>query len=206
METVLNSKNRCSLPHQALIQNNRQTSECLTNKNSVVDGLIGGEKAAHALQDEIQNHLQEAYPGIDTSSWGIMVVVIASMDALGWAYDRVLKSDPRYPGVNFTAQLRQFSYGFNRGARGTFSFIDVGAGNKLKELTDTKLKETFLLSMLSTRTLLLIHQPTNSIIVIISSVPPLSSCLLCRLPRLWLCLLSQPLQARPGGRFEVIAY
>lgn len=116
---------------------------------SVVDGLIGGEKAAHALQDEIQNHLQAAYPGVDTSSWGIMVVVIASMDSLGWAYDRVLKSNPQYAGVNFTAQLRQFACGFNRGGRGTFSFIDVGAGNKLKELTDTKLKETLHLSMSS---------------------------------------------------------
>lgn len=113
---------------------------------SIKEGLGGGEKAAHALQDEIRKQLKETYPDRDSGSWKIMAVVIASMDNLAHAYNRHLSFKEEYYGINFTASLRQFAVGFNRGARHTFSFVDVGGSKNLKELTDTKLKETFQMS------------------------------------------------------------
>ncbi|CAN8099631.1 unnamed protein product [Discula destructiva] len=107
-------------------------------------GSEGGEKAAHALQDEIRRELRDLYPGTNTNNWGIMVVVIAAMDSLSYAYHNHLAYNEEFSGVtHWPTAVRSFAVGFNRGAHHTFSFVDIGGGKGLKELTDTKLREMF---------------------------------------------------------------
>lgn len=103
--------------------------------------------AAHALENEIRRELQKLYPNTNTNNWKIMVVVIAAMDSLSYAYQNHLAYQDDFVGVHWNNMLRQFAIGFNRGAHHTFNFIDIGGGRGLKELTDTKLRETFSLSM-----------------------------------------------------------
>ena len=110
-------------------------------------GSEGGEKAAHALQDEIRRELRDLNPGVNTNNWRIMVVVIAAMDSLSYAYQNHLAYQEEFAGVtHWPTTLRNFAIGFNRGAHHTFSFVDIGGGKGLKELTDTKLRETFSMS------------------------------------------------------------
>lgn len=117
-----------------------------TQDHSIKDGVEGGEKAAHALQDGIRQQLRKTYPDRDTSNWKIMAVVISSMNKLALAYQRQFGSQHEFVGVSFTTKMRLFAAGFNRGAHHTFSFVDIGSRTALKELTDTKLKETFTMS------------------------------------------------------------
>lgn len=114
---------------------------------SVKMGSEGGERAAHALQDEIRQELKKLYPTANTNNWKIMVVIIAAMDSLSYAYQNHLAYHEEFAGVYWPTTLRQFAIGFNRGAHHTFNFIDIGGGRGLKELTDTKLRETFSMSM-----------------------------------------------------------
>ncbi|ROW03856.1 hypothetical protein VPNG_07250 [Cytospora leucostoma] len=115
------------------------------HENLVQEGVEGGEKAAHALQISIRKQLKECYPGTNTDGWQIMVWCIAALDGLANVYGLNSPQNDEFRGVDFTAALRHFAVGFNRGAHYTFNYIDVGGGRglKLKEITDAKLRSTF---------------------------------------------------------------
>lgn len=130
---------------------------------SVKMGNEGGERAAHVLQDEIRRELQKLYPSTNTNNWNISVVVIAALDSLSYAYQNHLAYQEEHAGVYWNTALRQFAIGFNRGAHHTFNFIDIGGGKGLKELTDTKLRETFSLSMASPSSPLVLPTAINSL-------------------------------------------
>lgn len=108
-----------------------------------------------------------------------MVWCIAAIDGLANAYEINMTHQNGSVGINFTMALRRFAIGFNRGAHHTFNFIDVGGGNrmtKLKEVTDSKLRDTF---TMSESHIDLVHLLTDNPY---PSAASLQTCIFCGLP------------------------
>lgn len=158
--------------------------------------MEGGEIAAQNMKDAIKKQLQEIYPSNNTDSWQIIVWYITALGGLASAYQGYLSQKMEYSGVNFRESLRRFAIGVNRGAHYNFNFIDVGGGKdlKVKEVTDAKLREIFKMSERCPRPIFPQHhvpfyllvgpgKRVHALTVCHQSASPLSTRLLCRLPR-----------------------